>query len=189
MNRKNHPNPLPKILMGGDSDSPMTSPIFKSSPLSGPNTPLTINMSTSPPGDAENVKEIVMLPTTPSQIYKPPNPSQWEQYGGGAASTVPAPPLPPKPKKSERRSNVSPPPPLPPKCPVQVPKLPPRATPIRGVLESRSPHMDPVDPRREHNLMMQQMNSPNSHPPPLGPRRHSNVVNGSGKIYFKGIIL
>ena len=40
--------------------------------------------------------------------------------------------------------------------------------------------MDPVDPRREHNLMMQQMNS-HSNPLPLGPRRHSNVVNGSGK--------
>ena len=89
---------------------------------------------------------------------------------------VAAPPLPPKPKKSDRpqrQPNASPPPPLP-------PRLPPRATPTRGVLESRSPHMDPVDPRREHNLMMQQMNS-HSNPLPLGPRRHSNVVNGSGK--------
>lgn len=116
-----------------------------------------------------------MLPTTPSQNYTPPN--QWVTL----PPAVSAPPLPPKPKKSERpvrHPNASPPPPLPPR----QPRLPPRATPTRGVLESRSPHMDPVDPRREHNLMMQQMNS-HSNPLPLGPRRHSNVVNGSGHRY------
>ena len=139
----------------------MTSPNYKSSPLSGPNTPSTITTAAS--DSEEIIKWPVVIPNTPTQTYKP---AKW------------APPIPPKPSKKLSDSSSSPPP-----LPPRQPPLPPRSTPTRAVLESRSPHMDPVEHRREHHLLMQ------SPPPPAAPRRHSNVVNGSssqlGKFIFQ----
>lgn len=182
MKMRNQPNPLPKIRMGGDSDSPMTSPNYKSSPLfSGPNTP-SINMSTpfsNSPSEVEEYKVQVILPITPTPVYNP-NTSKWVHAGGVAVSAPPLPPKPPKKVEKSRHDSSPPPPPLPPK--IGQPPLPPRATPIRGVLESRSPHMDPVEPRREHHIFM----SYNTHSPPaLAPRRHSNVANGSHSGNFR----
>lgn len=196
MKGRNQPNPLPKIRMGADSDSPMTSPNYKSSPLfSGPNTPslntATSVFSNSPSAiastsatEAEDYKMQVILPMTPTPVYNP-HTSKWVHAIGAPPMTLPhtsAPPLPPKPsKRVERRHHDTspPPPPLPPKQ--GQPPLPPRATPTRGVLESRSPHMDPVEPRREPHLFMSY--ATHSPPPALAPRRHSNIVNGahSGK--------
>ena len=160
----------------------MTSPNYKSSPVSGPNTPLTTPLTnptpvlTNPPKEPDLIE--VKLPSKPlaTPTYNP-NTSDWV-HG--------PPPLPPKPKGGERRLDTSPPPPpLPPRQ--GQPPLPPRTTPTRGVLESRSPHMDPVEPRRENShLFAKTTQSP---PPAVVPRRHSHIVNGSqmgkDKAFFK----
>ena len=166
--------------MGVDC-SPMTSPIFKSSPLltplTTPLTPTTLQASSPPSGSENRIMETVNLPNINNPHTTTPLDTNVWPIQNTAVPEAP-PKLPPKPKKEQRRQpNTSPPPPLPPRQPRT-----PRTTPSRGALESRSPHMDPVDPRREHNLIQQQLNSHN--PPPLVPRRHSNVVNGSGKISY-----
>ena len=167
--------------MGGDNESPMTSPNFKSSPVSGPNTPSITSITTpilsnSPP-DLEEIKVPVILPTTPTTLYNPCV-TNWVHAGGGRVnphSMVHVPPLPPRPKRVERRVDSSPPPPP---LPPRQPPLPPRSTPTRGILESRSPHMDPVEPRREPHLFTHY--ATHSPPPALAPRRHSsNIVNGN----------
>lgn len=180
--KRTQPNPLPKIrMMGGDNESPMTSPNFKSSPVSGPNTPSITSITTpilsnSPP-DLEEIKVPVILPTTPTTLYNPCV-TNWVHAGGGRVnphSMVHVPPLPPRPKRVERRVDSSPPPPP---LPPRQPPLPPRSTPTRGILESRSPHMDPVEPRREPHLFTHY--ATHSPPPALAPRRHSsNIVNGN----------
>jgi len=156
---KRKPNPLPRIIPQ-PSESPINSPPFKSSPLSTPNTPIPHpNILPNP----DPVKVIVKLPDKPTTSYNPYD----------------APPLPPKPKGVERRPDTSPPPPP---LPPRQPPLPPRdrTTPIRGVLESRSPHMDPVEPRRENSHFFLQQNKTTQSPPPaVVPRRHSHIVNGS----------
>jgi hypothetical protein len=182
---KSHPNPLPKmIIMDRENDSPMTSPNFKSSPVSGPNTPIVpsatptsfTSFPTNSPPEHEDIKVTLVLPHNPSHHYN--------SGGGGGIGVTAPPPLPPKPRRNEiiimRQQQSPPPPPLPPR----QPPLPPRATPTRGALESRSPHMDPVEPRREHHFFMQQHHNNTVHgqcgtPPALVPRRHSNLSNGS----------
>ena len=160
---KRKPNPLPRIIPQ-PSESPINSPPFKSSPLSTPNTPIPHpNILPNP----DPVKVIVKLPDKPTTSYNPYD----------------APPLPPKPKGVERRPDTSPPPPP---LPPRQPPLPPRTTPIRGVLESRSPHMDPVEPRRENSHFFLQQNKTTQSPPPaVVPRRHSHIVNGSQSGMFE----
>lgn len=121
------------------------------------------------------------FPKTPNQTYQP-NLS----YNHTNNST--GPPLPHKPRKSvSSRGQDDNPPPLPPRISrhhptvsnSSQPSLPPRP---RGVLEARSPHMDPVDSRRENKFVTNCNYNPTtvqSSPPILPPRRHSNVTNGS----------
>ena len=201
--RGHPPGILPKIRQSTENDSPTTSPNY-----SGPNTPLAGNttsmisigssshansinsMSTSPP-ELEEVKVACYFPKTPTQTYQPNNSLSY--FGSTNHSVNNGPPLPHKPRKSEpRRQDESRggnqqqdnPPPLPPRISRQTPthpsqpSLPPRP---RGVLEARSPHMDPVDSRRENKFVTNCNYNPTvqSSPPILPPRRHSNVTNGS----------
>ena len=108
---------------------------------------------------------------------------------------APAPPLPPKPPRGniyhahqssyESFNNnppitvrqPSPPPPLPPRREQIHP--PPRHTPTKAPLESRSPLMDPVVPRRNSALGDHHHHHVVKSPPPaLVPRRHSTLNNG-----------
>ena len=137
----------------------------------------------------------VHLPKTPTQNYQPNNSmSIWSLNNVEAKNNPPMLPAKPrKPSEPQRRQDTSPPPPeLPPRLartPNPNPNLPPKP---RGVLEARSPHMDPVDCRRDnkfvtnHNYNSMAQNSP----PSLPPRRHSNVTNGShqGKQIFIFIV-
>ena len=190
--RGGHPPKLPHIRHSTDNESPTTSPNY-----SGPNTPLishatsmttmtsmaSINSisATSPLESEDAVKVACYFPKTPNQTYQP-NLS----YNHTNNST--GPPLPHKPRKSvSSRGQDDNPPPLPPRISrhhptvsnSSQPSLPPRP---RGVLEARSPHMDPVDSRRENKFVTNCNYNPTtvqSSPPILPPRRHSNVTNGS----------
>ena len=164
----------------------MTSP--SPGPVSVPNTP-----GPHPETSTPILPNPPSLPKEPDRMLvnlpiKPTPPSECK---------IGAPPLPPKPKaeRGPLRDTSPPPPPLPPR----QPPLPPRlgTTPTRGVLESRSPHMDPVEPRRENSHLFLQKTTHSPPPAVVPPRRHSqaHIVNGSQmggkfkqnsqKIFFK----
>ena len=160
---KRKPNPLQFPLKPHPSESPISSPPFKTSSHPSTPGPITPPNPTPNPLNTDPVKVIVDLPPGTGNSTTRYNPYD-------------APPLPPKPKGIEwKRDTSPPPPPLPPR----QPPLPPRTTPTRGVLESRSPHMDPVEPRRENSHFFLPQKTTQSPPPAVVPRRHSHIVNGS----------
>ena len=205
---RGHPPILPKIRQSTENDSPTTSPNYSgpNTPLASNATSMisigssshanSINSMSTSPLELEEVKVACYFPKTPTQTYQPNNSLSYfgSSTSNHSVNSSSGPPLPHKPRKSEPRrqdesraggsSQQDNPPPLPPRISRQTPthpsqpSLPPRP---RGVLEARSPHMDPVDSRRENKFVTNCNYNPTvqSSPPILPPRRHSNVTNGS----------
>lgn len=146
---RNHPNPLPRIRqpskhilsgsglignfnsawmgdndLGTGSDSPLTSPTFKSSPISNPSTPITTTAGATVGSPREPDKVPVILPHAVSGAAATSSPGHLSM--GVAPSSIP-PPLPPKPPRYPprmdhdapplvpMRQSSPPPPPLPPR--------------------------------------------------------------------------
>ncbi|TRY78935.1 hypothetical protein TCAL_01723 [Tigriopus californicus] len=185
---KSHPNPLPRLKQNhhrqsetDGSDSPLTSPIFRSSPPSGPSTPSAHQVRS--PGDADPIKIPVMLPTSCTSTPGGALPALPPQSTGGSTSNshlggpLTSPGLPSHFTPSMAQSI---PPPLPPKPPpkFQPPAVPP-AVPNRSS-SSGSPPPPPLPPRRDQHGIRDNgqwrdqrplIQHSSQHPQPLTPKR------------------
>ena len=185
---KSHPpHPLPRIKQssrsshnnnndggnttGDETSSPLTSPIFRSSPASGPSTPVShAPLPSSPPpaaAELDPVKMTVMLP------YPNNSNAISSNAVANASGPIPSPGLPPSLNSFPMSGGGGGgPPPLPPKPSKMLPPTPSAASAAAtfAVLSSSSCDLPPAVPHRQNS----------SPPPPLPPRRDHMTLNSRG---------
>lgn len=180
---KSHPpHPLPRIRQssrsqnnnndggnttGDETSSPLTSPIFRNSPASGPSTPVSnAPLPSSPPAGTEldPVKMTVMLPYPNSASN-----AISSNAVANASGPIPSPGLPPSLNSFSMNSN-GPPPPLPPKPSKMLPPTPSASSSSASFAALTPCDHPPAVPHRQNS----------SPPPPLPPRRDHMTLNSRG---------